>query len=77
MVFQTYKSGIFSSEKCGTTLDHAVLAVGYGYENGQGYWIVKNSWNTVWGDEGYIRLAMVENSPGICGVQTSPIYPVV
>jgi hypothetical protein len=33
-VFQTYKSGVMSSEKCGTTLDHAVLAVGYGTENG-------------------------------------------
>jgi len=77
LVFQTYKSGIFSSSKCGTTLDHAVLAVGYGYESGQGYWIVKNSWNTTWGENGYIKMAMVENSVGTCGVQSSPLYPVV
>jgi len=74
--FQTYKSGIFSNTKCGTSLDHAVLAVGYGTENGQDYWIVKNSWNTTWGDEGYIRIAATsEGDEGICGVQMEPLYP--
>ena len=74
LVFQTYKSGVMSSTKCGTTLDHAVLAVGYGSENGQEYWLVKNSWNTTWGDQGYIKLAIVDGS-GICGVQMEPLYP--
>ena len=73
-VFQTYKSGIMDSTKCGTKLDHAVLAVGYGTENGQDYWLVKNSWNTTWGDQGYIKLAIVEGN-GICGVQMGPLYP--
>jgi len=74
MVFQTYRTGILNSTKCGTTLDHAVLAVGYGTEAGQDYWLVKNSWNTTWGDQGYIKLAIV-NGAGICGVQLEPLAP--
>ena len=74
-VFQTYKSGVLSSSKCGTNLDHAVLAVGYGSEDGQDYWLVKNSWNTTWGDQGYIKLAM-DDSSGTCGVQEDPQLPV-
>jgi len=73
-VFQTYKSGILDSTACGTKLDHAVLAVGYGSEGGQEYWLVKNSWNTTWGDEGYVKLAIVDGD-GICGVQMGPLYP--
>ena len=73
-VFQTYKSGVLTSSACGTKLDHAVLAVGYGSENGQDYWLVKNSWNTTWGDNGYIKLGM-DNSAGTCGVQMGPTFP--
>jgi C1A family cysteine protease len=75
LCFQTYKSGVFSNAKCGTTLDHAVLAVGYGTENGQDYWLVKNSWNTTWGDNGYIKLAVTGDDAGICGVQSDPEFP--
>ena len=74
MVFQTYTSGVLSSASCGTNLDHAVLVVGDGTENGQAYWLVKNSWNTTWGDQGYIKLAK-DSTTGTCGVQMEPQAP--
>jgi len=73
-VFQTYKSGVLSGTECGTKRDHAVLAVGYGSEDGQDYWLVKNSWNTTWGDQGYVKLAITDGD-GTCGVQMGPLYP--
>ena len=75
MVFKTYKSGVLNDSTCGTKLDHAVLAVGYGSEDGQDYWLIKNSWNTTWGDEGYIKLAITGDGAGMCGVQSDPEYP--
>lgn len=59
------------------TLDHAVLAVGYGTDEASGleYWLVKNSWNTTWGDQGYIKIAISGDNQGICGVQMEPQFP--
>lgn len=75
-VFQQYTSGIFDSPGCGTQLDHATLVVGYGSENGQEYWIMKNSWGASWGEEGYMRLAITTgNSEGTCGIQHNPLFP--
>jgi C1A family cysteine protease len=67
-VFQRYTSGILNTKECGTQLDHAVAAVGYGTENGQDYYIVRNSWGPSWGEEGYIRIAAIDGA-GICGIQ--------
>ena len=76
LVFQFFSSGVLDSTLCGTNLDHAVLAVGYGTDaaSGKEYWLVKNSWSTSWGDAGYIKIA-IEEGRGICGVQMSPAYP--
>lgn len=72
--FSFYKSGVFYAPACSSTnLDHAVLAVGYGTENGQDYWWVKNSWSTYWGDGGYIKMARNRNNN--CGVASASLYP--
>merc|ERR1719491_603552 len=77
MVFQYYTSGVLNSDKCGTNLDHGVLAVGYGTESGQDYYLVKNSWNTTWGDQGYLKIANNGDGAGICGIQMAAVRPSV
>ena len=78
--FQLYHGGIMKGGGlfgCGTSLDHGVLLVGYGTDNGQDYWLVKNSWGAGWGEKGYFRLARDDSSKdaGTCGLQLQPSYP--
>jgi KDEL-tailed cysteine endopeptidase len=77
--FQSYAGGVLTSTSCGTNLDHGVLIVGYGNENGQDYWLVKNSWGTTWGEKGYVKIARSSstNDPGICGIAMDPSFPSV
>ncbi|XP_025110869.1 digestive cysteine proteinase 2-like [Pomacea canaliculata] len=72
-----YANGVYYEPACGNKpddLDHAVLAVGYGTLDGEPYWLVKNSWSTYWGNDGYVLMSQKDNN---CGVATSPTYPII
>jgi len=74
--FRYYTGGIVTASQCpGTSLDHAIAAVGFGTENGQEYYIVRNSWGTSWGEKGYIRIATQTSGKGVCGIQQVSVWP--
>lgn len=66
--FQLYSSGVYDEPTCSPfSLDYGVLLVGYGKtDKDVGYWILKNSWGTKWGESGYIR--MLKDGTNQCGV---------
>ncbi|XP_033135874.1 ervatamin-B-like isoform X2 [Brassica rapa] len=73
-----YSSGVYDEPDCGITMTHAVTIVGYGTSReGTEYWLVKNSWGTSWGENGYIRLRRnVAWKEGMCGLAQFACYPV-
>lgn len=79
--WQLYHSGVYSPWSFGpfhscnpNTLDHGVAIVGYGTDGGKDYWIIRNSWGSSWGEEGYMRIEKGENA---CGVANQASYPTV
>ncbi|KAL5572340.1 hypothetical protein UlMin_021937 [Ulmus minor] len=75
--FRFYKNGVYTSNTCGSApldVNHAVVAVGYGVEDGIPYWLVKNSWGANWGENGYFKMELGKN---MCGIATCASYPVV
>ncbi|CAN4078808.1 unnamed protein product [Withania somnifera] len=74
--FQFYSSGVFTGE-CGTELDHGVTAVGYDKTSDESkYWLVKNSWRTSWGENGYNRMQRgIDAEEGLCGIAMQASYP--
>jgi cathepsin L len=75
--FQNYASGIFSDTTCSSNpnnANHAVAIVGFGTQNGTPYWIIRNSWNTNWGMQGYMYMKRGVN---MCGVGNEGSYPII
>lgn len=66
--WSSYGGSVFTGS-CGTSINHAVLGVGYGTSGGVDYWKIKNSWATSWGESGYIRLQYNK-----CGVLNDNVY---
>ncbi|XP_059494434.1 procathepsin L-like [Stegostoma tigrinum] len=73
--FHFYKQGVYADPSCTQRRGHAVLLVGYGRERGMNYWLVKNSWGTEWGEEGYIKIA--KDKGNLCGIANYAVYPTV
>jgi len=79
-VWNDYTGGVLTSAGCGSMAanaqDHCVMAVGFNSTAPTPYWIVRNSWATTWGDQGYIYLEMAKNTCGLADDVTIPTVKV-
>lgn len=73
--FMRYAGGIYFEKNCSNDLNHGMLLVGYGSENGIDFWILKNSYDVTWGEAGFIRVA--RNLGNDCGVKLYMLFPVI
>lgn len=86
--FKNYKCGILTNEECNCNRghgagNHAVTIVGFGKEvvaerKCERYWIIKNSWGTAWGEDGFIRVCADDEDTdfGTCNLRKQAIIPV-
>lgn len=73
--FQFYQGGTYQGS-CADRINHAVTAIGYGTdEQGQNYWLLKNSWGTSWGKNGFMRI--IRGTGGHCDITKLSSYPVI
>lgn len=73
--FMRYSGGIYYNEECTDQINHAVLIVGYGSDDGKDYWLVKNSFGEAWGESGYVKMS--RNMGSDCGILGSPLFPII
>jgi len=82
LMFQFYQGGVLDTG-CGNSLNHGVLAVGYGSDDdGKDYWLVKNSWGPEWGEDGYIKIGRnnvegIQKDGGTCGILMMASRPIL
>ena len=79
--FQLYNGGVLTTPCVNQGVNHATAIVGYctskllfGNFN---YWIVKNSWGDTWGENGFYKIPIIRNSPGLCQSQANIFQPTV
>ncbi|OQR76371.1 cathepsin L-like [Tropilaelaps mercedesae] len=72
--FQLFRGGIYDNPRCPKDVDHVISIVGYGSEDGRDYWIVKNSWGTHWGENGFAKILRGSNQCGIVSDNAWSIY---
>ncbi|XP_043551027.1 procathepsin L-like [Chiloscyllium plagiosum] len=73
--FQHYKGGVYYDENCNGYVTDEVLVVGFGTKDEMNYWLVKKSWGTDWGEDGYIKIA--KDRGNHCEIASFVRYPVV
>ena len=72
---QGYRTGVMTSDQCGTNINHSVTVVGWGTHPLFGeYYLAKNSLGTTWGAEGYVKIG-IEDGIGVCGIHSAPYQP--
>lgn len=70
---QHYRGGILYTASC-VNDNHAVVMVGYGVENGNDYWVIRNSWGPTWGEAGHVRIDS-RSGKYACIVQNESVRP--